>query len=126
MNSVGKGVIKKDAMALVTGQPVYCDDLAPKDCLIVKLLRSPHAYAKIKSIDTSIAKRIPGIEAVYTYEDVPTSRFTLAGQSYPEPSPYEDVPSLPVHSPLYDNLFLRLHHTLLTPHPHRQQHFLHC
>lgn len=89
MNSVRKGVIKKDAMALVTGQPVYCDDLAPKDCLIVKLLRSPHAYAKIKSIDTSIAKRIPGIEAVYTYEDVPTSRFTLAGQSYPEPSPYD-------------------------------------
>ena len=89
MNSVGKGVIKKDAMALVTGQSVYCDDLAPKDCLIVKLLRSPHAYAKIKSIDTSIAKRIPGIEAVYTYEDVPTSRFTLAGQSYPEPSPYD-------------------------------------
>lgn len=89
MNSVGKGVIKKDAMALVTGQPIYCDDLAPKDCLIVKLLRSPHAYAKIKSIDTSIAKRIPGIEAVYTYEDVPTSRFTLAGQSYPEPSPYD-------------------------------------
>lgn len=89
MNSVGKGVIKNDAMALVTGQPVYCDDLAPKDCLIVKLLRSPHAYAKIKSIDTSIAKRIPGIEAVYTYEDVPTSRFTLAGQSYPEPSPYD-------------------------------------
>lgn len=89
MNSVGKGVIKKDAMALVTGQPVYCDDLAPKDCLIVKLLRSPHAYAKIKSIDTSIAKRIPGIEAVYTYEDVPNSRFTLAGQSYPEPSPYD-------------------------------------
>ena len=89
MNSVGKGVIKKDAMALVTGQPVYCDDLAPKDCLIVKLLRSPHAYAKIRSIDTSIAKRIPGIEAVYTYEDVPTSRFTLAGQSYHEPSPYD-------------------------------------
>ena len=89
MNSVGKGVIKKDAMALVTGQPVYCDDLAPKDCLIIKLLRSPHAYAKIRSIDTSIAKRIPGIEAVYTYEDVPTSRFTLAGQSYPEPSPYD-------------------------------------
>ena len=89
MNSVGKGVIKKDAMALVTGQPVYCDDLAPKDSLIVKLLRSPHAYAKIRSIDTSIAKRIPGIEAVYTYEDVPTSRFTLAGQSYPEPSPYD-------------------------------------
>lgn len=56
MNSVGKGVIKKDAMALVTGQPVYCDDLAPKDCLIVKLLRSPHAYAKIKVLTLPLRK----------------------------------------------------------------------
>lgn len=88
-NVVGKGVIKKDAMALVTGQPVYCDDLALKDCLIIKILRSPYAYAKIKSINTSIAKKIPGVEAVFTYEDVPNSRFTLAGQSYPEPSPYD-------------------------------------
>ena len=43
--SVNKPVIKKDALALVTGKPVYVDDLAPKDCLIVKVLRSPHANA---------------------------------------------------------------------------------
>lgn len=56
MNSVGKGVIKKDAMALVTGQPVYCDDLAPKDCLVVKLLRSPHAYAKLEVLILPLRK----------------------------------------------------------------------
>lgn len=89
MKSVGQKVIKKDALALVTGKPVYVDDLAPKDALIIKILRSPHAHAKILDIDTSIALRIPGIEAIYTYKDVPNTRFTLAGQSYPEPSPYD-------------------------------------
>ena len=48
--SVNKPVIKKDALALVTGKPVYVDDLAPKDCLIVKVLRSPHANAIVKSV----------------------------------------------------------------------------
>ena len=41
MNTVNRPVRKKDAMQLLTGQPVYTDDIAPKDCLIVKLLRSP-------------------------------------------------------------------------------------
>ncbi len=89
MKYVNQPVVKKDAYALLSGKPVYCDDLAPADCLVIKLLRSPHAHARIKSIDTSIAKRIPGIEAIYTYEDVPNARFTLAGQTYPEPSPYD-------------------------------------
>ena len=80
---------KKDAYALLSGKPVYCDDLALKDCLIIKLLRSPHAHAKIKSIDTTLAEKVPGIEAVYTYKDVPQERFTLAGQTFPEPSPYD-------------------------------------
>ena len=89
MKYVNESIVKKDAYALLSGKPVYCDDLALKDCLIIKLLRSPHAHAKIISIDTSAAMRIPGIEAIYTYEDVPTARFTLAGQTYPEPSPYD-------------------------------------
>lgn len=89
MKYVNQAVVKKDAYALLSGKPVYCDDLAPADCLVIKLLRSPHAHARIKSIDTSVAKRIPGIEAIYTYEDVPNARFTLAGQTYPEPSPYD-------------------------------------
>lgn len=91
MNTVNRPVRKKDAMQLLTGQPVYTDDIAPKDCLIVKLLRSPYASAVIKDIETDIAMKIPGIEAVYTWKDVPQEerRFTLAGQTYPEPSPYD-------------------------------------
>lgn len=89
MKAIGKGIVKKDAHALLSGKPVYTDDLAMKDCLIVKLLRSPHAFARIKNIDTQIASKVPGIEAIYTYKDVPKERFTLAGQSYPEPSPYD-------------------------------------
>lgn len=89
MKAVGQPIRKKDAMALVTGKPVFMDDLAPKDCLIVKVLRSPHANAIVKSVKTDMAKRVPGIEDVYTWEDVPQERFTTAGQTYPEFSPYD-------------------------------------
>lgn len=89
MKAINKPVVKKDAYALLSGKPVYCDDLALKDCLIISLLRSPHAHAKIIDIDTRAASRIPGVVAIYTYKDVADSRFTLAGQSYPEPSPYD-------------------------------------
>ena len=73
MQVVGQPVMKKDAMALVTGKPVFTQDVAPADCLVVKVLRSPHANANILSIKTDAAKKVPGIEAVYTWEDVPTS-----------------------------------------------------
>ena len=86
---VGSPVMKKDAMALVTGKPVYTDDLAPRDCLVVKVLRSPHAHALIEEIDTERAKAVPGIVTVLTWKDVPGKRFTMAGQTYPEPSPYD-------------------------------------
>ena len=89
MKVVNQPVMKKDAMALVTGKPVFTDDKAPKDCLIVKLLRSPYANAMIKSINTQFAMKVPGIEAIYTWEDVPQERFTMAGQTYPELSPYD-------------------------------------
>lgn len=89
MPYVNRAIKKKDYKALVTGKPVFTDDLAPKDCLVVKLLRSPHAHANIVSIKKDIALKVPGIEAVFTYEDVPKKRFTLAGQTYPEASPYD-------------------------------------
>ena len=91
MKSVNQSIKKIDSMQLVTGQPVYTEDIAPSNCLVVKLLRSPHANAIIQSINTDRAKKVSGIEAVYTYQDIPKDarRFTLAGQTYPEPSPYD-------------------------------------
>ena len=89
MRVVGQRVRKKDAMSLVTGKPVYMDDLAPKECLIVKVLRSPHANAIVEEVDKKIAMKVPGIEAIYTWEDVPKKRFAQAGQTYPEWSPYD-------------------------------------
>ena len=89
MSFVGKSIPKTDGMAIATGKPVYTDDLSSKDALIVKILRSPHANAIIKNIDTSRAMLVPGVECVLTYKDVTNKRFTLAGQSYPEPSPYD-------------------------------------
>lgn len=86
---ITKPIRKKDAMQLLTGQPVYTDDVTPQDCLVVKLLRSPYASALVKSIDTSKAMLVPGMEAVYTYKDVPNSRYTNAGQTFPEPSAYD-------------------------------------
>ena len=82
-------VAKKDSQALVTGQPVYTDDLRPKDCLIVKALRSPHARAIVKKVNKSAAEKVPGIVCIVTADDVPQSRFTIAGQTYPELSPYD-------------------------------------
>ena len=89
MKYVGKGLAKTDAIAISTGKPVYTEDLAPANALVVKILRSPHAFARITSIDTSKAELIRGVECILTYKDVPQVRFTLAGQSYPEPSPYD-------------------------------------
>lgn len=89
MKYVNKPVPKTDAMSLVTGKPVYTDDLAPSDCLIVKILRSPYANAWVEEIKTDAAKKIEGIACVLTYEDVSHKRFTLAGQTAPEISPWD-------------------------------------
>lgn len=86
---VNHSVPKVDSRSLVAGKAVYTNDLAPSDCMIVKVLRSPHAHALIRGIDTEKAKAVPGIECVFTYKDCPDKRFTLAGQTYPEPSPYD-------------------------------------
>ena len=87
--TVGRGIRKKDSMQLLLGKPSYMDDLTPSDCLIVKVLRSPHAHALIEDIDTQTAMKVPGIECIFTYKDVPQTRYTQAGQTFPEPSPYD-------------------------------------
>jgi len=89
MKCINKSFAKIDGMDLVTGKPVYTEDLVMEDALVVKILRCPHAFAKIKSIDVTKAEKLQGVECVLTYKDVPNVRFTIAGQSYPEPSPYD-------------------------------------
>lgn len=87
---IGKGIRKTDSEALLSGKPVYTDDLIfHKDVLTIKLLRSPHAFAKITNIDVEKAKKIPGIVDIYTYKDVPQTRYSECGESFPEASPYD-------------------------------------
>ena len=88
-NANNQPVRKKDSMQLLLGKPVYVEDIAPKDALTIKLLRSPHANAIVEEINVSVAKKVPGVVDIYTWEDVPKQRFAIAGQTYPEPSPYD-------------------------------------
>ena len=78
-----------DGKGLMMGRHAYTDDIAPQDALILKVLRSPHAFARIKSIDTSEAEKYPGVAHILTYKNVPHVSFTRAGQGYPEPSPHD-------------------------------------
>ncbi|SHH16423.1 xanthine dehydrogenase family protein molybdopterin-binding subunit [Thermosipho atlanticus] len=89
MKEVTRKIPKKDALGITLGKPVYTEDLAPKNALFVKILRSPHAFAKIKNIDTTEAEKVDGIECILTYKDVPRVPITRAGQGYPEPSPHD-------------------------------------
>ena len=87
--SITKSVRKKDSMQLLLGKPVYTDDVTPKDALVIKILRSPYANAIVETINTAAAKKVPGVVDIYTWEDVPGTRFAIAGQTFPEPSPYD-------------------------------------
>ncbi len=87
--TVGRPEKKVDGLALVRGKPVYTPDYDAPDALVVKLLRSPHAHALIKSIDTGQAEAIHDVVGVFTFKDVERIPFTRAGQGYPEPSPYD-------------------------------------
>lgn len=86
---VGKNVRKVDGIELVTGGPAFTDDVRIPGMLYGKIVPSPHAHARIKRIDTRKALALPGVHAVLTYKDVPRVPHTTAGQSWPEPSPYD-------------------------------------
>ncbi len=86
---VRHGERKVDGVPLVTGRPKFTADMDLPDTLYVKILRSPHAHARIVDIDTSKAEAMPGVALVLTHKNTPTRRFTTAGQGYPEPSPYD-------------------------------------
>jgi len=80
---------KVDSVGLAVGRPVYTDDLQIPGTLIAKILWSPHAHARITSINADKARALPGVVCVVTHEDVPRVPKTTAGQGFPEPSPYD-------------------------------------
>ncbi len=86
---VGKVKRKVDAARLVKGERVFVEDRVEPGACVMKVLRSPHAHAYINAIDTAEAERMPGVVAVFTYENTPEVWYTQAGQVFPEPSPYD-------------------------------------
>jgi len=91
MLTVGKSIQKVDSIKLAKGKPAFTDDEQPDGMLYGALLTSPHAYARIKGIDSSKAKELPGVHAVLTYKDIPRIKYSTGGQSYPQPLPHDQV-----------------------------------
>ena len=89
LQSVNHAVPKTDAFAIMGGAPVYTGDLVPDGALIVKIKRSPHAFARIRDIDVSRAMKVPGVACALTWRDVPRHRHTYAGASYPGNNPFD-------------------------------------
>lgn len=87
--SVGKAVTKVDGYSLARGKAKFVDDFEIPGCLVLKILPSPFAHARILNIDYSEALEVEGVVDVLTHEDVPRVAHTTAGQGYPEPSPYD-------------------------------------
>jgi putative selenate reductase molybdopterin-binding subunit len=86
---VGKRERKVDAPKLTAGSPSFVDDVELRGLLHAKLLTSPHAHARLRRIDVSAARGLPGVHAVLTYADLPRVVYTSAGQSWPEPGPHD-------------------------------------
>jgi putative selenate reductase molybdopterin-binding subunit len=87
--SVGKPEPKVDALKLVQGKPAFTADFEIRDLLVAKVLHSPLAHARIKHIDASQARQLPGVAAVLTWQDVPRVVYSTAGQSHPMPGPLD-------------------------------------
>jgi putative selenate reductase molybdopterin-binding subunit len=87
--TVGKPEKKVDAVKLVQGKPAFTADMDMRGMLYARVLRSPHAHARIKSIDTSKAKALDGVAAVLTWQDIPRVVYSTAGQSDPIPGPLD-------------------------------------
>ncbi len=88
---VGHPEPKVDAVKLAKGKPVFADDFELPGMLHAALLTSPHAHARIRRIDASRARALPGVHAVLTYQDVPRVIYASGGQSWPNPPPYDQV-----------------------------------
>jgi putative selenate reductase molybdopterin-binding subunit len=78
----GRNVAAPAAAAVISGAARYTLDVAPAEMLHLKLLRSPHAHARIRSIDKRAALAVPGVHAVFTYEDAPQKLYSTARHEF--------------------------------------------
>ncbi|MBD2006061.1 MULTISPECIES: molybdopterin-dependent oxidoreductase [Cyanophyceae] len=88
-SSVGQSIPKQDGPTLVTGKPAYTADWSPPGLLHLKVVRSPHPHARIRQINTDKAKAFPGVQAIFTHEDVPRIPYSTAGHAEPIPDPLD-------------------------------------
>ncbi|HTO20945.1 MAG TPA: molybdopterin cofactor-binding domain-containing protein, partial [Spirochaetia bacterium] len=86
---IGKAHRRVDGVKLVAGMKAYVEDRVEPGSCVLRMLRSPHAHARIKQVDTKAAEAVPGVVAVFTYRNTPDLLYTFAGQGYPEPSAYD-------------------------------------
>ena len=91
MAVVGQPEVKVDAVRLVKGNPAFTDDIELRGLLHAKLLTSPHAHARIVSIDDSKARTLPGVHAVLHHGNVARIKYASGGQSWPNPHPHDQV-----------------------------------
>jgi len=78
---IGTRPIRHDGADKVTGRALYGADFSMARISYGKILRSPHAHAKIKSIDTSKAEKIQGVLSIMTGKDISnTKKFSRGGQ----------------------------------------------
>ena len=87
--TVGKPEKKVDAIKLVQGKPAFTADIDMRGMLYARVLRSPHAHARIKRIDATKARELKGVAAVLTWQDIPRVVYSTAGQSDPIPGPLD-------------------------------------
>lgn len=85
--SVGRNLPAPAGPQVVTGTARYTFDIDVPGLLHMKLLRSPHAHARIVAVDTSAALRVPGVHAVFTHHDAPERHFSTARHEHPEEDP---------------------------------------
>ena len=88
---VGTGAHKVDAVRLVKGNAAFVDDVELRGMLYAKVLRSPHAHARIVAIDDSAARALPGVHAVLHYGNTPRVKYASGGQTWPNPKPWDQV-----------------------------------
>ena len=106
---VGRPMLRREDRTLVTGRGRFVDDLGAAGALHLLLARSPHAHARVRSVDTTAARRAPGVVAVFTAADLEHVKNPLGKSHHAFEVGWEDLKSaealfsargVPNHAPI--------------------------